>query len=103
MVFSGGRDVNPGGTKWAFKGDEFRVEDTTNKLQLPPVKFVLHPTVNPKKIDITFPDGRQLLGMYKMEADTLTISRGMAPGYQPTEFMFQPGIQTHTVLQRVKK
>ena len=56
----------------------------------------LHPGQRPKAIDLTLaagPDkGKTFLGIYKLEGDTYTICRPVAPGKErPTAFATRPG------------
>jgi uncharacterized protein (TIGR03067 family) len=89
--------------KWTIKGNEFKLENASNKLQFAAVKFKLDATAEPKNIDITTADGKQGMGIYKLEGDTLTICRGEREEQRPKEFKIEAGVQTLTVLKRPTK
>jgi uncharacterized protein (TIGR03067 family) len=94
-------DVPAGGdtlkTQFAIYGDEsFEINFSGNHVN---GARTIDPTKNPKEITLT-PDGRKepLLGIYKMEGDTLTLCLG---DKIPTEFKAKKG-STLWVLKREK-
>jgi uncharacterized protein (TIGR03067 family) len=83
--------------QWVFEGDKYKVAGGKAAWG----RFKLDPGQDPKTIDLTDPKGREGLGIYKLEGDTLTVSH--AKGERPTEFTTKEG-DKHVVVvfKRVK-
>jgi hypothetical protein len=61
--------------------------------------FRLYPHKTPKAFDVTLPDGRQIKGIYEINADTL--HRSYSQPNQPRPVQFKTGNQTYQVWKRV--
>lgn len=70
-----------------YFGDDAVVKD---------VPFSIDPTTNPKTTTDTLVDGKQIHGIYKLEADTLTSCVAEADQPAPTEFKSEPN-SNHTL------
>ena len=67
------------------------------------ISFVLDPTKKPKTTTDSLPDGKEILGIYELEGDTLRSCVAGVGKDRPTEFASQPGSgHTLRVFKRVK-
>jgi uncharacterized protein (TIGR03067 family) len=70
----------------------------------PPVEFTfkLNPAANPKEIDLTTKNGVTIRGVYKLDADDLTLCLSVGPA-RPADFTTKAGGDTETFTLRRSK
>jgi uncharacterized protein (TIGR03067 family) len=67
------------------------------------IPFTVDPTRNPKTTVDLLPDGKEIKGIYKLDADRLTSCVAEAGNDRPSEFVSKPGSgHTLRVFKRVK-
>ena len=88
------RVVIKDGKHSVFVGDDVAAKE---------IPFVADPSKNPKTTVDTLPDGKQVLGIYKLENDTLTSCVAAVGMERPQEFASKAGSgHTLRVFKRVK-
>lgn len=91
--------------KLTIQGNQWIATSTRPNSNPSKMTIQVDPASSPKTIDLTISNGSALLGIYKLDGDTLTVCRSAATGdvERPQEFKTTKDDGSLTVWQRVKK
>jgi RNA polymerase sigma-70 factor (ECF subfamily) len=81
----------PGRYRMIFSGSKAEFVSLNENAPPKQLIFDLNPTADPKRIDVTLPDGGTALGIYRLAGEQLMICYDLEPGNRPRDFEPKPG------------